>query len=489
MSHIRLRYSGLVLFSAQIVSNIISFAFIVFVGRSLMVHEFGGWFFVGSALAYFHLTKRLLPFWFLRDLARGKKVGGIGLLANVLFSLPFLALFLLLSTLFFVKITGLPLAVFLIASFFIPVYFTIQALNAIIRAKYPQRLAPYNIIVDTMKFIFIFLLLQYGLEGVLLSHLIALMIYILYALMAARSELHGGSFSDVKRWLLLSWLPLYAVIGAEATSSIDTFLMGLLAPMAALASLGVALTLSNAIKSITVMLTGLYPKILGLGEARDQDLTAIIKLMFLFLIPSIIGGFVLGPRLVGIFGSRYMDALIPFYIILLGKPFSTMAAVADPIIKGIEKIDLKKEFSYKSMIRSSLFKLYSLRFVNLVVSILLLFVLIPLLGAVGVAIYLTLMAFVTFIVKSKVFNLFALWKRVLPVRALVYYTFSALIMALILQIINVPFKVFYTLLLIFIGAIVYFAVLSIVDRESRSLIYSIYQELRKISFNILPNFD
>ena len=212
MSHIRLRYSALILLLAQVASLITSFAFIVCVSRFLQKPEFGGWFFVGSALAYFHMSKQLLPFWFLRDIARGKKVGGVGLLANVLFSLPFLFLFLFFSFFFFTKLTGLSSTVFLIASFFIPTYFTIEALNAIIRARYPQKLAPYSIIVDTTKLLFLLFLLGYGLEGVLLANLLALTIYIMYALVVVRDELTGGSFSDVKKWLLLSWLPLYAII-------------------------------------------------------------------------------------------------------------------------------------------------------------------------------------------------------------------------------------------------------------------------------------
>jgi uncharacterized membrane protein YkvI len=58
------------------------------------------------------------------------------------------------------------------------------------------------------------------------------------------------------------------------------------------------------------------------------------------------------------------------------------------------------------------------------------------------------------------------------------YVFASAVMAIVLFLVPHPTRLFYTLAVTAVGAIVYFAVLMAIDKEARALFDSVLQEIR-----------
>lgn len=68
---VRLRYSGLIIFSSRVLSTAVGLAFALIVVRRLSPVDYGLWQFIGALAPYFTLPSTSLPYWALRDVAEG----------------------------------------------------------------------------------------------------------------------------------------------------------------------------------------------------------------------------------------------------------------------------------------------------------------------------------------------------------------------------------------------------------------------------------
>jgi len=94
---IRVRLSGFALFAGNIASFLLGFIFIVLVSRNLSRGDLGAWFFIGSLLSYFQVFEKILPYWVIRDSARGVKLAKTSAISSLLISIPFFIGFIMAS--------------------------------------------------------------------------------------------------------------------------------------------------------------------------------------------------------------------------------------------------------------------------------------------------------------------------------------------------------------------------------------------------------
>ena len=87
-SKIRLRYSGLVVFTSRLISIAAGLAFVLMIIRNVAEEQFGIWGNLSDVLSYFILLSTVFPFWATRFVAR-KHAGSArtGLVANTLISI------------------------------------------------------------------------------------------------------------------------------------------------------------------------------------------------------------------------------------------------------------------------------------------------------------------------------------------------------------------------------------------------------------------
>jgi len=69
-SEIRLKYSGLILFTSKLLSVATGLAFVLMITRSVSTEEFGIWGNLSDVFSYFIILATVLPFWTTRFVAR-----------------------------------------------------------------------------------------------------------------------------------------------------------------------------------------------------------------------------------------------------------------------------------------------------------------------------------------------------------------------------------------------------------------------------------
>ena len=479
MRKIRVRLSGLALFAGNVLSFLLGFVFIVLISRNLSQGDLGAWFFIGSMLSYFQILEKVLPYWALRDSARGAKVTKTAFVFSFLLSLPLLGGFII-SSLVISSIVKVDVILFLLASFLLPLYYVQDPLTSILYAKSPHLASLRNPIIDGVKIPLALLLLVYGLKGVLIAVILANLVYVIYLVIVLKDEIESKlKFHWFKKRFKHMWLPLFHSVSGYINNASDSFLIGVLLSPAELAYYGIGITISNVIKSSRHMATPFGAKLLSVGQTDRREVRSFIKFVSIFVIPMLVGGVLLSPHLFGIFGKVYVRSAWVLSPLLLAASFTVYSSIFSNLLTGLEKVDRSLEVNYRDLLKSRLFIVDLINYLFTAVLIVLSILLVPIMGLLGAVISrlgASTTLFLTMIHMSKCY---------LPSRKiigdLIRIGAACLPMAAFLIIFK-PINSLTTLINIAVGAAIYFAALYAIDSESRALIRSFVKEFSERMF-------
>ena len=129
-SGIRVRLSGFILFTSNLLSFLFGFIFIVLISRNLSQSDLGLWFYIGSIITYFEFLIKVLPFWAMRDFARGRLIAKTSIISSTIISIPLTLTYLSLSGTLS-KSSQTSIHPFLVASLLIPIYYASSSINSI----------------------------------------------------------------------------------------------------------------------------------------------------------------------------------------------------------------------------------------------------------------------------------------------------------------------------------------------------------------------
>ena len=464
---VRVRYSGLILFAGNLASFLLGFVFSVLIARNLSLEDMGVWFFLGSVLAYFEIVEKALPYWATRDSARGEMITRTSIFVNFLVSLPPTLLFMLLSP-FFSSLIDAPLTVFLIGGLLIPLYYVSSAEVAVITALCPHLSGPRAIIIDAVKIVLSLVLLGYGLPGILFAVVVANLVFIVYGWVVLRRWMEPGlKLKWAWRRLRHFWLPLQRHIAGYVKQAADVFILGAMTSAVALSSYGIALTISRTFKAANSLTSAIYPKLISKkGMLTMRELESVFKFQYMFTVPMLVGGLVLAPNLITIFGSKYLEG-VPSLLILIPSGFmGTVSNLLRNLVRGAERVDETLEVGFGRLLRSRLFLAEAASYLSMATIIAASILTIPMIGAMGAAVA----RLSSDIISLTFFT--ALYSRVFPLKPALSGVFkpaaAALPMAVLLFLFP-PVGSVQTLLWIVWGALVYFATLYLLDAEARGL--------------------
>jgi len=140
-SEIRLKYSGLILFTSKLLGVATDLAFVLMITRSISKEEFGIWGNISDVFSYFILLATVLPFWTTRFVAREHVASArTGLVANIFISIASASIYLALlpTILSALQISSTYTILYFIVSIEILELRTIHALEAVLHAKQTQ---------------------------------------------------------------------------------------------------------------------------------------------------------------------------------------------------------------------------------------------------------------------------------------------------------------------------------------------------------------
>lgn len=490
-NEIRLRYSGFVMFTAKMLSVITGIAFTLMITRTTTQEQYGILSNVNDLIGYFSVPAIILPFWTLRFVARNKE-GAIktGILANLIISIIATTIYLLLipQIIPMLGIGGIYVILYLVAAMQLMEAYFIYMLEACLRPKMPQTIG-YGIIVEEIcKVLLGYILivrLEQALMGILLSMIIGIAVRIAYYLKLLLPELRESiRWSYVKEWLKGSALNVYSYVG-DKIAAFTSILLIIYGGQAARGQYQAAMTIAGIIVYSSFLSFSLYPRLLGENSAKDTEHALIVSLktVLMFAIPMTAGAIVLSNSyLIGL-NEIYAEATPVLIVLAVNALVQIISQFFSSVLFGLEKADEQAKVSLRKLVRSPLFKAFTLSYVQAAITLPITFYALVMLAkdqAITAAVYVgiidTIARLVVFLILYAIIR--KMVKLNIPWIDIAKYVFASTVMAVVLFLIPRPTRLYSTLGITAVGAILYFAVLIVIDKEARALFGSILQEIR-----------
>ncbi|MEM3732167.1 MAG: hypothetical protein QXL69_04300 [Candidatus Bathyarchaeia archaeon] len=489
---IRIKHSGLIVFSSKIFSVLTGLIFTVVVTRNLSVNDFGIWQYLSLILSYAVFPATLIPYWATRFYARGAHVAKTTILSNMILSTPSFLIFLILAPLTSTVI-NVNLSLFHLISFQIFLVYLSTSLEALALAKQPHLIGYETISFEVTKIVLallLFLTLNLKLENliiiVILAYLAQCLTLIFFLRKDFMDEKERFDWVTQKKWFFNIWLPLFNSFPGFI-GGLDLFVLAVLTKSTfSLAFYKVAYSIATVISYSLSTTIALYPNLLKGGGRKDIEET--LNFFLIFAVPITFGAVFLAKPILHIFKHEYEEASI--LLIFMAPQFllKSLIHIFGDVIIGMEKVDMQENASFKAFLKSKLFKWPLLNYIRNIIAVALTFIFLmsttlrlniindfSLYAAFNCLLANIIADFFLFI-KSYLISIKTI-KFVFPLNKLFKYCFASIVMVIMLKILN-PNKSIETLFTVCIGAIVYFICLFLIDFESRILFKRIFTYIK-----------
>jgi hypothetical protein len=423
----------------------------------------------------------------MRFVARQKQgAAKTGFLANLLISVIFMFIYISLTpsltTAF--NIGGAYVAMYLIASAQIINVHLIAVLESILRAKKPQAIGYGLLVEESCKIVLAYLLivrLQQLLMGALLSLMIAAAVQVLYYLNLTWKDLREKiQWAYAKEWLIGSTVNIYNAIGNQLAAStiIMLFLYG---GQAARGNYQAATTYANIIGYALFLSYALYPKLLAKNSL--EDVTSTLKTVLMFAVPLTTITLSLPQSLLTILNVHYNEAA-PILLLLAVDAFvALISQFYSSVIFGVERLDEKAVIPFRELVRSKIFKVFTLPYIQAVISIPTSFyILTQYAGSqpVYAAVFVTAINLAAHVATSLI--QYAIMHNSIrinfPWRSMGKYVLAAAVSAAFFYMLPDTTTIALTLAVVLAGSAIYISVLLSIDRDAREIVRAIWHEIK-----------
>jgi len=494
-SDIRLKYSGLIVFASNILSVATGLAFVLMITRNVSTEEFGIWGNIFDLSSYFILLSGVIPFWATRFVAR-EHAGSAktGFIANIFISVAATSIYLALvpTILSILQISSIYAILYTIVSIQILEQYTISALEAVLYAKQPQTIGYGLLISEVCKVLLGFTLilqLKLGLQGALYSIIISYTIRIAYYIKLNIKELKENvRWSYLKEWVKASPINIYSVIG-NRIAAFTLILLFIYGGELARAYYGAAATFANVAGYSSLLAFALYPRLLS--GSSSEDVSVSLRLVMMFAIPMTVGVMVLSDSYLTILNVIYAEARPVLLLLAINVLFLTLSQVFNTVALGTERLDAKAKIPFRELVKSRLFLLFTLPYIQSAVILPATFFVLTSVAKTSLetATYLVLitllassvMLIVTYLIARKCLVFSFPWNSIFK------YILASAAMATVLLVIPHPTRLSITVAFTLLGAATYLTVLALIDKEAKSLAKSILEEAMRIIKIKKPN--
>lgn len=351
----RPRRTGLIVFAARIISVFTGLLFLVMMTRWLAPAQFGLWEVITTIVAFSAYPVGVVTYWATREVARGSAVGKTTLVVNQLASLVGVAIYLAFALLSY-DVLHSNLAAFVLAIVLVPLAYWTQATGALL-AGYDPAVNGYSLLLsEPTKLIVVYpLLFQFRLG-----------IYAIIIAIAA-SYLVQGTYTTYKLWptaagkldlsLGRKWLGLWHVPSLGTLNYLlgmaDTFVASLAQGATILAGYyQAAFQISTVIAYGQYLSVALYPALL---RRQSEKLAGeILEFSMLFGIPMAAGVISLAPQILYLLRPEYASVSSALVILAISSLVLLFSSVIDQTLTGRETADLAHEGRAGRIIRSDL---------------------------------------------------------------------------------------------------------------------------------------
>jgi hypothetical protein len=468
--------------------------FTLFITVNATREQYGVWTNVFDIVGYFALLSAVLPFWTMRFVARGEEgAAKTGIVGNLLIGLLSTVIYLPLVSLITWSVgvseshPELVILYFVVSAHIVELY-VLNACEACLRSQRPQAIGYGLLIEETCKISLTYLLMvrfHLGLAGVMISFVTAILVQIIYyTTILARSLRQKIQWNLVREWLKGSVANIYNAGGIQLSAFVFILLFKFGGEIAK-GDYGAAATIANIITYSFFLSFALYPKLLT--NDGFKEVTTSLKLVLMFAIPMTVGAMAMPKSFLIILNPEYVEAAPVLFLLALDAFWATLATFFSSVLFGAERFDEKAKIPFKRLIRSNIFKTFTLTYVHSFIAlptvffVLTSFKLEPYQAALCVTAINTATRFAMFIILCLILRNAV--KIRIPWRNIMKYCLSAIPMAILLYVLpQVPKEsstfVRATLGLAGagVGGILYLALLMLIDKDARALVkYALFE--------------
>lgn len=362
MSSIRVTYSGLISFAVGIISVFTGLIFTLIITRQLVQDDFGTWSVIGSLTGYALILSPMITFWATREISRGKESGKTAIVSSSLFAGLALIIYLVIVY-FFNTDANIEKSVLLFAALLIPTDFFKNVLVSI-NLGYRPHVAEYGLLIfeiAKITFALAFLyLIDMGIEGVIIAISLSSLSSGIFLYVKTYEKIKGKlNFHSLKKWIKLSWIPTYPNLVQVITNS-DVIIFTLITgSVAGVAYWSAARAISRVVHHSIKINKAVYPKLLSGGKKEFFEENVNRVFYFAFPLAALSVSFA-EPALFAL--NPIYQVATPIVIILVPLIFiRTLGDIFTRSLSGIEDVDTKENATYKEYMKSKLFFLPTLR--------------------------------------------------------------------------------------------------------------------------------
>lgn len=363
MSNIRATYSGLILFLVTIISIIAGVIFSIIITRILSPEEFGEWRIIIGIVSYVVVIHSVVSYWTTREIARGVESAKTAIISSGIFSALGIGIYIAIS--FIVsKPIGIEYNVLVLATTIIPLMIIQKILIAISLGTKKPHVGSYGQLVFEIaripSAIFFVYFIEMSVIGVILAVIISYFPSIIFLLILNRKQIkYEFQRKFIKKWLKLSWLPLYPSI-AKQLFLLDIILVPILInSVTAVAFFGASWIIANVTSFTATISKPTYSKLLG--EKDGNNVSTNIQLTLYFAIPVTFAGIIFAKPSLFLLNPEYQIAVFVVVFLVLRAVLMNMSNVLRQYLKGVENIDTNENTEIKSFVKSKLFFLPTLQ--------------------------------------------------------------------------------------------------------------------------------
>ena len=211
----------------------------------------------------------IITYWTTRQIARNEKVGKTSVISSSIFSLFAIPAYLILV--YSVSLTSnAQLEPMILGAILIPVFFVSDILASINRGHKPYAQSYGLFVFEIVKIpaaLALVFFLELGVYGAILATLVAYIIRIIVQAYYAKEKIKEKfNLKTLRRWLKLSWIPLYMNISKFVESSNVLAYTIITGSVLGIAYYTVSLSITHLVKHSAKITEGLYPKLLAGGD-------------------------------------------------------------------------------------------------------------------------------------------------------------------------------------------------------------------------------
>ena len=486
-NEIRLHYSGLIVFTTQMLGIITGLIYTLLLTRNMTVSQYGIWTNIFDYTVYFMLFINVLPFWVTRFTARGK-TGTVKTSVSAQLTIGVVSTIIYVPAIILISNaigTTAYLLIYLIAGFYILNFYLATIFESILQATRPQAVG-YGFMIQEIVKVIVALVVILGLRqiflGAILGLVVSCFVQILFYVYLLRNYFkEKANWSYFREWIKGSPAIAFNTIGTQMLSFV-LILLFLYGGSAARAYYQAALSFTTVVGYSSSLAFAVYPKLLA-NSCSAKDVGQSFRTVLMLAIPLATISMVMSISFLTVLNVSYNVAWPVLVALTIDTLIVLILTFYNSCVMGVESFDAEGKISIRKLVRSKIFKVFALPYIQAAIALPLTYVVLtrmpvadPVQATVNVVailigVHLSTFIGLYFFMRHSI-KIQVVWKSISK------YVLSALLMGILLFLLPTTSTLFTTVAKAIGGFALYIGVLLIIDTQARELVRLIWIEIK-----------